>query len=155
MSIPDKALWIVERNFTQSLTLDGIAAACAVSRSHLAHAFGAATGLSVMQYVRARRLSDAARALASGAPHILTVALDAGYNSHEAFTRAFRDRFEETPENVRDRRSLDGLALIDPLKPTLRDWCRGRKRLRRDRSRWRACSARCTSRVAMALLLVA
>ena len=116
MSIPDKALWIIERNSTQPLTLDGIAAACAVSRSHLAHAFGTATGLSVMQYVRARRLSDAARALASGAPHILTVALDAGYNSHEAFTRAFRDRFEETPETVRDRRSLDGLALIDPLK---------------------------------------
>ena len=61
-------------------------------------------------------MSDAARALASGAPHILTVALDAGYNSHEAFTRAFRDRFDETPETVRDRGSLDGLALIDPLK---------------------------------------
>ena len=116
MSIPDKALWIIERNSTQPLTLDGLAAACAVSRSHLAHAFGTATGLSVMQYVRARRLSDAARVLASGAPNILTVALDAGYNSHEAFTRAFRDRFQETPENVRDRRGLDGLALIDPLK---------------------------------------
>ena len=68
-----------------------------VSRSHLAHAFGTATGLSVMQYVRARCLSDAARVLAGGAPNILTVALDAGYNSHEAFTRAFRDRFEESP----------------------------------------------------------
>jgi AraC family transcriptional regulator len=116
MSIPEKALWIIERNSTQPLTLDGIAAACAVSRSHLAHAFGTATGLSVMQYVRARRLSDAAKSLAAGAPNILTVALDAGYNSHEAFTRAFRDRFQETPENVRDRRSLDGIALIDPLK---------------------------------------
>ena len=69
-----------------------------------------------MQYVRARRLSDAARVLAGGAPNILTVALDAGYNSHEAFTRAFRDRFEQTPESVRDRGSLDGLALIEPLK---------------------------------------
>lgn len=115
MSIPEKALWIIERNSTQPLTLDGIAAACAVSRSHLAHAFGTATGLSVMQYVRARRLSEAARALASGAPHILSVALDAGYNSHEAFTRAFRDRFQQTPEHVRDRRSLDGLTLVDPL----------------------------------------
>ena len=116
MSIPEKALWVIERNSTQPLTLDGIAAACAVSRSHLAHAFGTATGQSVMQYVRARRLSDAARVLANGAPHILTVALDAGYNSHEAFTRAFRDHFQQTPESVRDRRSLDGLALIDPLE---------------------------------------
>src|ERR687891_2167138 len=72
MSFPDKALWIIERNSTQPLTLDGIAAACGVSRSHLAHAFGTATGLSVMQYVRARRLSAAAQALAGGAPDILS-----------------------------------------------------------------------------------
>ena len=116
MSFPDKALWIIERNSTQPLTLDGIAAACGVSRSHLAHAFGTATGLSVMQYVRARRLSSAARALAAGAPDILSIALDAGYGSHEAFTRAFRDRFQQTPESVRERRSVDGLALVGPLE---------------------------------------
>ena len=116
MSFPDKALWIIERNSTQPLTLDGIAAACGVSRSHLAHAFGTATGLSVMQYVRARRLSAAARALAAGAPDILSIALEAGYGSHEAFTRAFRDRFQQTPESVRERRSVDGLALVGPLR---------------------------------------
>lgn len=116
MSFPDKALWIIERNSTQPLTLDGIAAACGVSRSHLAHAFGTATGVSVMQYVRARRLSAAARALAAGASDILSVALEAGYGSHEAFTRAFRDRFQQTPESVRERRSVDGLALAGPLE---------------------------------------
>lgn len=115
-SLPDKALWIIERNSTQSLTLDGIAAACGVSRSHLAHAFGTATGLSVMQYVRGRRLTAAAQALAAGAPDILSIALDAGYGSHEAFTRAFRDRFEHTPESVRQRRSINGLALVGPLE---------------------------------------
>jgi AraC family transcriptional regulator len=116
MSFPDKALWIIERNSTQPLTLDGIAAACGVSRSHLAHAFGSATGLSVMHYLRARRLTAAARALAAGAPDILSIALDAGYGSHEAFTRAFRDRFLHTPESVRERRSVDGLALVGPLE---------------------------------------
>jgi len=116
MSLPDKALWIIERNSTQSLTLDGIAAACGVSRSHLAHAFGTATGQSVMQYVRGRRLSGAARALADGAHDILSVALEAGYGSHEAFTRAFRDRFQQTPEGVRERGTVDGLALVDPLE---------------------------------------
>jgi AraC family transcriptional regulator len=116
MSLPDQALWIIERNSTQSLTLDGIAAACGVSRSHLAHAFGTATGISVMQYVRGRRLTAAARALAAGAPDILSLALDAGYGSHEAFTRAFRDRFGHTPESVRQRRRIDGLALVGPLE---------------------------------------
>lgn len=116
MSLPDKALWIIERNSTKPLTLDGIAEACGVSRSHLAHAFGTATGLSVMQYVRARRLSATALALAAGAPNILSVALDAGYGSHEAFTRAFRERFQQTPERVRELRSVDGLELLAPLE---------------------------------------
>jgi AraC family transcriptional regulator len=116
VTFPDKALWIIERNPTQPLTLEGIAAACGVSRSHLAHAFGTATGVPVMQSLRARRLSAAARALAAGAPDILSIALDAGYGSHEAFTRAFRDRFQQTPERVRERRSIDGLALVGPLE---------------------------------------
>jgi AraC family transcriptional regulator len=46
-----------------------------------------------MRYVRGRRLTEAAKVLSDGAPDILTVALDAGYGSHEAFTRAFRDQF--------------------------------------------------------------
>jgi AraC family transcriptional regulator len=116
MSLAEKALWIIERNSTQALTLDGIAAACGVSRSHLAHAFGAATGMSVMHYVRARRLSTAAQALAGGAPDIFALALSAGYGSHEAFTRAFRDRFQQTPESVRERRTVEGLALLGPLE---------------------------------------
>ena len=115
MSIVDKAVWIIERNSERPLTLEAIAAACGVSRSHLAYAFDAATGSSVIRYWRGRRLTEAARALAQGAPDILAVALDAGYGSHEAFTRAFVEHFGVTPESVRERRSLDGLALVAPL----------------------------------------
>lgn len=112
MSIAQKALWNIERNSTHDLTLAGIAAACGVSRSHLANAFATATGQSVMRYLRGRRLSEAAHALAAGADDILTVALDAGYGSHEAFTRAFKDQFGVTPETVRDRRGLHDIALV-------------------------------------------
>ena len=56
-----------------------------------------------MRYARARRLTEAARVLAKGAPDILNVALEADYGSHEAFTRAFRDHFGMTPEAVRTR----------------------------------------------------
>lgn len=115
MSVVDQAVWIIERNLDRSLGLDAIARACHVSRSHLANAFGSATGVSVMKYLRARRLSQAAHALATGARDILAVALDAGYGSHEAFTRAFRDQFAMTPESVRAQNSLDGLALTHPL----------------------------------------
>jgi AraC family transcriptional regulator len=68
-----------------------------------------------MRYLRARRLTQAARALAKGAPNILSVALDAGYSSHEAFTRAFREQFGKTPDMVRVDGVLDDLALVEPL----------------------------------------
>ena len=68
-----------------------------------------------MRYVRARRLTEAARALAAGAPDILHVALDAEYGSHEAFTRAFRDHFGVTPEAVRATTCLDTLKLQEPI----------------------------------------
>jgi len=55
--------------------------------------------------------------LSRGAQDILAVALDAGYGSHEAFTRAFRQQFGVTPEAVRDRGSVDGLSLVDPVGP--------------------------------------
>jgi AraC family transcriptional regulator len=111
----DKALWFIESHFAQELTLDDIAAIAGVSRFQLVRAFGYATGTSVMRYVRARRLTEAARALANGAPDILAVALDAGYGSHEAFTRAFRDQFGTTPEAVRADADLSPLKLMEPI----------------------------------------
>jgi AraC family transcriptional regulator len=116
MAIVDKALWIMERNSEQALTLPSIAAACGVSRSHLANAFATPRGGAFITYRTARRLASAPPRLAAGAPDILTVALEAGYGSHEAFTRAFRDQFGRTPEEVRRRAGLDDLALVTPLE---------------------------------------
>ena len=77
MSLTNKALFIIERNISGDLSLAEIAKRCDVSRFHLAHAFGESTGQPVMEYVRGRRLTEAAYALASGADDILSVALDA------------------------------------------------------------------------------
>jgi AraC family transcriptional regulator len=122
MSLTSKALWSIERNLGNELSLDEVASSCAVSRSHLAHAFSASLGMSVMQYVRARRLTEAASALAAQAGSILELALDAGYGSHEAFTRAFRSQFELTPEAVRERGHTEGLTMTNaaksPVEPT-------------------------------------
>ncbi len=115
MNPAQKALWFIESHLADALTLDEIASVGGVSRFHMVRAFAAATGLSVMRYVRVRRLSEAARALASGAPDILSLALDADYGSHEAFTRAFRDHFGVTPEAVRAAARLDHLKLQEPI----------------------------------------
>jgi AraC family transcriptional regulator len=115
MNPAQKALWFIESHLADALTLDEIAGVTGISRFHMVRAFAAATGLPVMRYVRARRLSEAARALAHGAPDILNVALEADYGSHEAFTRAFRDHFGVTPEAVRASSRLDNLKLQEPI----------------------------------------
>lgn len=111
-----KALWFIENHFAEPITLDDIATVAGVSRYHLSRVFGIAFGHTVIGYLRARRLAEAARQLARGAPDILTVALDAGYNSHEAFTRAFRDQFGLTPEAIRARRHLNNISIMEPIK---------------------------------------
>jgi AraC family transcriptional regulator len=108
-----KALWYIENNFASELLLEEIANVAGVSRYHVSRAFGEAIGRPVTGYVRGRRLTEAAKVLAAGAADILTVALEAGYGSHEAFTRAFREQFGLTPESVRAQRHLDNLELVE------------------------------------------
>jgi AraC family transcriptional regulator len=110
-----KTIWMIESRFGMPVSLDDLAEHAALSRAHLSRRFAEATGVTISAYTRGRRLSEAAKALAAGAPDILAVALDVGYGSHEAFTRAFRDQFGETPEAVRQVGNLAGLALVDPL----------------------------------------
>jgi hypothetical protein len=69
-----------------------------------------------MRYLRGRRLTEAARVLAGGTTDILAVAVDAGYGSHEACTRAFREQFGATPEAVRRHGDLGALELVEPIK---------------------------------------
>jgi AraC family transcriptional regulator len=110
-----RALWFIESHLTADLRLQDIAQASGLSRFQLSRTFVAVTGFPVMQYLRSRRLTEAARVLAAGAPDILAVALDWGYGSHEAFTRAFCSHFGLTPERLRARRHLDELTLTEGL----------------------------------------
>ena len=116
MSLANRALWTIDRNLTGELSLGRVAEFCGVSRYHLAHAFGESTGMPVMEYVRRRRLTEAADNLANGADNILDLALEHGYASHEAFSRAFRAQFGMTPEEVRRKATTDGLPVQKPLK---------------------------------------
>jgi AraC family transcriptional regulator len=115
MNPVQKALWFVESHSRDPITLEDIAKACNVSAFHLTRAFAATMGLSLMRYVRSRRLSEAARQLAQGADDILSVAIHVGYGSHEAFTRAFREQFALTPEQVRAQGHLNNISMTEAI----------------------------------------
>ncbi len=111
----ERALWYIELELGSQLDLGRVARHCNMSPFALARLFALSTGWSVMRYIRARRLSQAALTLRQGAPDILQVALDAGYGSHEAFTRAFCDLFGFTPKQVRGHED-EHLSLVEPLR---------------------------------------
>ena len=97
----ERTVWYVESHLNLAISLNDIAKIAGLSKFALTREFRATTGHTVLAYVRARRLSEAAKSLQRGAPNILDVALSVGYGSHEAFSRAFRSHFGCTPAEVR------------------------------------------------------
>ena len=116
MALLDRALWHIESQLENPLDLTGLAEACATSPFHLSRTFRGGLGMSPMAYLRARRLTEAARHLAKGDDTILAVALGAQFQSHEAFTRAFASCFGVLPSTVRKARSTKDLTLQEPIR---------------------------------------
>lgn len=110
----ERAQWYIESFLGEPLTLEKIAKDCGVSTFHLTRTFNVLTGMPVMRYVWRRRLARAAEALVGPAQSVLSVALDAGYQSHEAFSRAFKAEFGLTPNQAKSR----GVATERLTKPS-------------------------------------
>lgn len=118
MSAIERAIWHIETHLAEPFSLEETARVAGFSKFHFSRSFGFIVGLSPSAYARARRLSIAAVALADGASDILGLALDVGYNSHEAFTRAFRDQFGVSPEQLRATGHTRILQLVEPRSLT-------------------------------------
>lgn len=93
----------IERNIGHELTLAKVAAQAALSEYHFHRLFRAHFGVPVMDYVRRRRITRAATSLLHSRTSILAIALDAGFESQAAFTRAFRRVYHTTPAQYRAR----------------------------------------------------
>lgn len=91
----------IEQHLDDELSPAAIAKAASFSLHHFHRIFRAQLGESVMQRVRRLRLERAARDLRDSEARLLEVAVRAGYESHEAFTRAFIERFEVAPSVFR------------------------------------------------------
>jgi len=91
----------IEEHLLDELRVTQIAAATGIIESDLQKTFYALTGISVVEYVRRRRLSLAAYELQKGDVSVLDVALKYGYTSPDSFTRAFRQMHGITPSAVK------------------------------------------------------
>lgn len=99
------AIDLVERNPSSQVTASQAARHAGMSVRSFQRYFPALTGYRFAEYGRKRRLGIAAHALQSTDHSILVVAANSGYDSHEAFTRAFAREFDTTPSEYRRHRT--------------------------------------------------
>ena len=87
---------------------------------HFHRIFRGLTEESVMGFARRLRLERSAQYLRSGKRAVVDLAFEAGYGSHEAFTRAFSERFLLTPSEFRETNATRAAARIaTPTGPSV------------------------------------
>src|SRR5690242_17858704 len=87
----------------EDLSLAALAAHAGLSPFHLHRVFTNAAGETPKQFTLRLRLGRAAAMLLTTDESVLNVALSCGFQSHEAFCRAFRRRFRMAPSAYRER----------------------------------------------------
>src|SRR5262249_14981920 len=92
----------IDRHLDDDLDLDTLSSVAAYSKFHCHRQFTATFGLSVHRYVQLARMKRASYWLAYGdAQSVTDIAMDAGYDAPDAFARAFRQRFGQSPSSFR------------------------------------------------------
>ncbi|HTU63248.1 MAG TPA: AraC family transcriptional regulator [Polyangiales bacterium] len=100
-----RAQQLLERRLDDEVTPAELAHAASFSLHHFHRIFRAQLGETVMQRVRRLRLERAARRVRDSQARLIELALEAGYESHEAFTRAFAEHFGVPPSEYREEPS--------------------------------------------------
>ena len=101
----NRTIEFIETHLDGDLHLNMLAAHCAFSKYHFHRIFKALIGDPPLKYIEQRRLFHAARDLIYSKKRVLDIALEYGFNSHEAFIRSFKKRFALTPGRFRKTRS--------------------------------------------------
>lgn len=96
-----KAIDYIEDNLKEKITIEDLAKISIFSVFHFHRIFHAVVGEPVMEYIRKRRLSNAAQELLDPGKRITDIAYDYFFNSHDTFTRAFRRLYNISPGEYR------------------------------------------------------
>ena len=110
-----KAVLWAEENLAEDFSSGDLSGIACLSEYHFRRMFTVMTGISPGMYIKRRRLSRAANMLGHGDSRIIDIALQSGFDSQEAFTRAFKEMFQTTPAQYRK----DGIVLSSLMQPLI------------------------------------
>lgn len=104
-----RTLDYIHLNLSSPLLLDDIAQQSCWSRWQLQRVFQAQTGLTVANYVRELKLSQAAEQLLDTKIRVIDIGLGLGFHSEISFSRSFKHRFGVSPSQYRKRGKRVGI----------------------------------------------
>ena len=102
-----RALALIHRNFSDPWSVETLAREVGLSRTAFVDRFTALVGMPPIRYLTVWRLQTAKLNLRETQTPIARLAHSVGYESEEAFSRAFKREFGLPPARWRDRRTLD------------------------------------------------
>ena len=108
----------IQHSLDRPLSLEELADVAHFSPFHFHRVFRGMVGESVKEHVRRLRLERAAQQLRGTERPILDIALEAVYETHESFTRAFAEAFGMPPSEFRKNRETSFEARRPTGRPT-------------------------------------
>ncbi|MBS7298066.1 MAG: helix-turn-helix domain-containing protein [Eubacteriales bacterium] len=92
----------INNHFTEEITLDILCENFFLSKYHLCHIFKEATGITVQEYVRQKRLTYADSLITEG-KSLTEAALTAGFGDYSSFYRAYMKKYKTNPKQRMSR----------------------------------------------------
>ncbi len=97
-----KVIDYIEENLEEELALDNISKNIGYSKFYLNRMFTKYTGVTIYKYLQNRRLTIAAEKLVKSKKPIIQIAQEAGYDSQQSFSYAFKQVYLYPPKIYRD-----------------------------------------------------
>lgn len=91
----------IEFNIFEELSLSRLSAFSGYSKWHLQRLFKRYVGIQIGRYIGLRRLSKSAILLKQSKNKILDISLASGFGSQQCYSRAFKTKFNKTPNEFR------------------------------------------------------
>lgn len=95
----------IQNHINDKITLTDLANIAFFSPWYAHRLFKEYTGLTIAEYIRKIRLTEAAKQIKKANARIIDVALEMGFESHDGFTRAFVKEFKMTPSSYKNNHS--------------------------------------------------
>ena len=97
-----KVIDYIERNLEEEINLDNISKNIGYSKFYLNHIFAEHTGITIYKYLQNRRLTVAAEKLVKTDKPIMQIAYEAGYDTQQSFSFAFKQVYLYPPKIYRE-----------------------------------------------------